>query len=127
MAGIVNEAINFAVASSVTASPEVCICWCLAKCFDCIGKDFGSRFCLDESVVFESRSLSAFSAICRRRSMFCGSMTPGMVTLTDVNVVGICGDCGRITPTRKQHRCTGFTIMLIIGCRTFGKKLTNFM
>lgn len=35
------------------------------------GNDFGKIFCLLESVVRDNRSLNAFKAICRRRSMSC--------------------------------------------------------
>lgn len=95
-------------------------CWCWWWC----GNDLGSTFCLFASVVRAKRSLNAFSAICRLRSISCTSM-PGILTtdVNDVEVELLNGTCGLMSPIFKNNVWIGLTRMLIAGCRMLGKKL----
>lgn len=87
----------------------------------------GSTFCLFASVVRAKRSLNAFNAICRRRSISCTSM-PGILT-TDVNDVEtdeLNGTCGLMRPIFKKNPWIGLTRIVMAGCRMLGKKLKTF-
>lgn len=97
--------------------------WC-PLCWWWCGKDFGKTWCLLASVVRARRSLRAFNAIWRLRSISCTS-TPGIVTtdVKDVEVELLNGTCGLMTPIFKKNWWIGLTRILIAGCSIFGKKL----
>lgn len=89
------------------------------------GNDFGKIFCLLESVVRDNRSLNAFRAICRRRSMSCIS-----TLCTDTTDVSECAEflntaCGFMMPMRMNNTCNGLTRIPIAGWKIVGKKLRN--
>lgn len=89
------------------------------------GRDFGKRCCRLASVVRAKRSLRAFRAIFRRRSMSCMS-TFGIETTDDrLDDWMLEGTCGFITPILRKSLWSGLTRILMIGCRTVGKKLKH--